>query len=460
MNGLRFFIPRLLVPIVLLGLLASCTSRPPPAPAPTSPPVGVKAGPIVHSPTNPPPRPAEPSPFPVMLGIDVLEANGFRAVLGKRIGLLTHAAGVNRRGESTADVLFRAPGVKLVALFAPEHGIRGDVKAGESFADTIDPRTRLPVYSLYSTGQRPTKKQLAGLDALVIDLQDIGVRSYTFNVSMHHTLEACFENNVEVIILDRPNPLGGLKVDGPLLDRELFSGVGAFRIPYVHGLTMAELALFAVQEPGGLTISNAVRDRGRLTIVPMRGWRREMIWPQTGLRFVPTSPLVQDFEAVIGYAMVGLGCEYSGFKHGIGKEFPFRGLSFGDEKRNIKSVPATKLAADLTALRLPGLAFRIRADPADPKRDGVYVDVTNWAAWNPTELSFQMMRLACRYYSPTPFAKLNANDTRSFNIHVGSATWLAALKRDGAKVDLEKFLSDWRGQAAVYQMRTKKYWLY
>ncbi len=387
-----------------------------------------------------------------MLGIDVLEATGFRAVAGKRIGLLTHPAGVNRRGESTVDVLRRASNVRLVSLFAPEHGIYGTDKAGDNIPDTLDRRTGLPVYSLHGVNRRPTKAQLAGLDALVIDLQDIGVRSYTFNVTMHHALEACFENGVEVVVLDRPNPLGGLKVDGPLLDRELFSGVGAFRVPYVHGLTMAELALFAAQELGALNIPDTVRDRGRLTIVPMRGWRREMIWRDTGLKFVPTSPNVPDFDAVVGYAMTGLGCQMKDtFTWGIGKSYPFRGLDF-------PKITAAQLAADLAALRVPGVAFRVRSDPADPKRDGVYVDVTDWAAWRPTELSFQMMRLACRYAPPNPFARLPAGDI--FGKLVGSSAWVAALKRDGGRVDVEKFLAAWRADAAAYQERVKKYWLY
>jgi uncharacterized protein YbbC (DUF1343 family) len=386
-----------------------------------------------------------------MLGIDVLEASGFRAVAGKRIGLLTHPAGVNRRGESTVDVLSRAQGVKLVALFAPEHGIRGEVKAGDQFKDTTDERTHLPVYAFYGDNLPRAKERLRGLDALVIDLQDIGTRSYTFNVSMRYALEACFERGVEVIVLDRPNPLGGLKVDGPLLDRELFSGVGAFRVPYVHGLTMAELALFAVQEPDALNIPDRVRNQGRLTIVPMRGWRRDMTWPQTGLKFVPTSPKVPDFDAVVGYAMIGLGCEKSGFTWGIGTSYPFRGLDF-------PKVTAVQLAADLTTLRLPGLAFRVRPDPADARRSGVYVDVTDWNAWHPAELNFHLMRLACRYAPSNPFAKLPATDI--FNKLVGSAAWVTALKRDGAKIDLVKFITDWRAQSAAYQERVKKYWLY
>ncbi|MEI6860748.1 MAG: DUF1343 domain-containing protein, partial [Verrucomicrobiota bacterium] len=219
--------------LVCAGLFGVTSCRTPNSPAPGEP-----AQPAVPTlPSSPAVPPAQATVFPVMLGIDVLEAKGFDTVIGKRIGLLTHAAGVNRRGESTVDVLARAPGVRLVALFAPEHGIRGDVKAGAEVRDTTDPRTRLPVYSFYGNNLARAKERLTGLDALVIDLQDIGVRSYTFNVSMRDALEACFERGVEVIILDRPNPLGGLKVDGPLLDREWFSGVGAFRIPYVHGLT-------------------------------------------------------------------------------------------------------------------------------------------------------------------------------------------------------------------------------
>ena len=164
----------------------------------------------------------------IHLGIDVLEESGFRAIAGKRVGLLTHPAGLNRRGESSIDVLRRAHNVRLVALFGPEHGIYGNEKANFPVDDRIDSRTGLPVYSLYGKYRKPTAKMLLGLDALVIDLQDVGVRSYTYVSCMRYAMEACFENGVEVVILDRPNPLGGLKVDGPPLDREWRSYVGAF----------------------------------------------------------------------------------------------------------------------------------------------------------------------------------------------------------------------------------------
>ncbi len=451
----RLFAPLVWLPLLCAGMLGVSGCRTPAgrdAEGPTEPSVTVAiTGPVMPTSTT-----------SVMLGIDVLEANGFHAVAGKRIGLLTHPAGVNQRGESTVDVLFNAPGVKLVALFAPEHGLRGEVKAGDDFKDSIDPRTRLPVYSFYGGNRTKAEDHLRGLDALVIDLQDIGVRSYTFYVSMRYAIEACFARGVEVIVLDRPNPLGGLKVDGPLLDRDLYSGVGGLRIPYVHGLTLGELALFAVQDPGELIIPDSVRRKGRLTVVPMRGWRRAMTWPDTGLKFVATSPLVQDFAAVVGYAMVGLGCEKpGGFASGIGKSYPFRGLSYSfptSPGKPARIMPADQLATDLSALHLPGLAFRVLPDPANALRTGVYVEVTDWNAWNPTELSFQLMRLACRYNPPNPYTKVKAEDI--FYKLVGSKTWIAALRRDGAKVNVEAFLADWKKQAAAYQQQSKKYWLY
>jgi len=437
--------------VSVAGLLGinGCRSRSAPLPRPAPP--QVVAPPHVQVPVAPRP----PSEFPVMLGIDVLEATGFKAIAGKRIALLTHPAGVNRRGETTIDVLRRAPNAKLVRLFSPEHGLYGDVKASVNIDNSIDPRTGLPVFSLYGKNRYPTPAQLKGLDAVVIDLQDIGVRSYTFNVVMKYTMEACFTNNVEVIVLDRPNPLGGLKVDGPLLDQEWMSGVGAFRIPYVHGLTMGELAKMAANAPGILQIPDNVRKKGRLTVVPMSGWKRSMRWPETGLRFVPTSPLVRDYNAAVGYAMVGLGCEFSGFKHGIGVSYPFRGLSF-------KGATPDKLIQDLNALRIPGLSYRkvTAADASGKPHEGIYVEVSNWDAWNPTELSFALMRLACRYDPPNPFAKLNSTDARSFNIHVGSTAWWNALRRDGARVNLESFLADWRAKDRIYQQQTRQYWLY
>jgi len=430
--------------LALLFGFAGCTTpgsrKSPPATAIIIPPL-----------TQTPARPE--AILPVMLGIDVLERDGFAAIRGKRIGLLTHAAGVNRRGESTINVLRHAPELKLVALFAPEHGLYGTEEAGKNLPDTVDRRTGLPVYSLHGRTRTPTREMLQGLDALVIDLQDIGVRSYTFSSAMLYTMEACFQNNVEVVVLDRPNPLGGLTVDGPPMDANLMSYVGAFQVPYVHGLTIGELARMAAAVPGALAVPESVRLKGRLTIVPMRGWRRSMRWPDTGLSFVPTSPFVQDFPGCVGYAMTGLGCEIGGFSHGVSRSRLF--IAY-------KGRTSEQLQRELNALRLPGLAFTTTAtsDAANKPAAGVSITVTDWAAWRPTDLSFQMMRLACKWNNRNPFASAPANKIAMFNKLVGSQAWWNALSSDGSRVDVKGFLADWHRRAEAYQSDVRRYWLY
>ncbi len=419
-----------------------------------------KPKPVVPAPATPPAPVLPPEKLPpVMLGIDVLEAEGFKAIAGKKIGLLTHPAGVNRRGESTWAVLRRAPQSKLVALFAPEHGFEGQIKAGDNFGDMVHAPTGLPIYSLHGKHRKPTPKQLQGLDALVIDLQDIGVRSYTFNVVMRYAMDACFQYGVEVIVLDRPNPLGGLKVDGPPLDPENMSGVGAFpRMPYVHGLTIGEIARMAkdgTRAIAGMELTEAQRAKGKLTVIPMRGWLRSMRWPDTGLRWVPTSPFVQTFDAVIGYAMVGLGTQNTEWTWGIGKDFPFRGIGFP------KKTP-DEIIATMNAYKIPGITFvKRQGSGSDGKAiTGVYVEVSDWDKWDPTELSFYMHKQAAKWSRLNPFVGLTSEEQRSFKIHVGSNAWFAALLRDGGKVDVPLFLKNWSERAAIYREQTRKFWLY
>ena len=438
-----------------LVLAPGCASKPKSEKKPAAP----------VAPATPPPAAREPVPEnlpPVMLGIDVLEADGFKQIAGKKIGLLTHPAGVNRRGESTLDVIrLRARQTRLVALFAPEHGLDGKFSASVNFADAIHPPSGLPIYSLHGKTRKPTAAMLKGLDALVIDLQDIGSRSYTFSSAMLTAMAACFENNVEVIVLDRPNPLGGLKIDGPPLDQEWKSYVGALRVPYVHGLTMGEMALMAKALPRMLVIpriidvSDAVREKGRLTVVPMRGWTRSMRWPDTGLRWIKTSPLVPSFEAAVGYAMVGLGTEGNAWSHGIGKEHPFRGISYP------KKTPDEIIRA-LEVYKIPGIRFvKLQAAGPDGKsRTGVYVEVVDWQAWRPTELSLYMHKLAAQWSPLNPFATLTAAEQRTFNIHVGSTAYFNDLRTRGSRIDPQLFIKNWAERAAVYRQQAKKFWLY
>lgn len=389
----------------------------------------------------------------IHLGIDVLEESGFGAIAAKRVGLLTHPAGLNRRGESSIDVLRRAHNVRLVALFGPEHGIYGNEKANVPVDDKIDSRTGLPVYSLYGKYRKPTAKMLLGLDALVIDLQDVGVRSYTYVSCMRYAMEACFENGVEVVILDRPNPLGGLKVDGPPLDREWRSYVGAFHVPYVHGLTIAELARIAKHTPGWMETPEQIRKNGKLTVIPMRGWRRDMLWTQTGLRWVPTSPYIPDLSAVLGYAMTGLGAQEGGFSHGIGTPYPFRLLRY-----NGKSPEQIK--ATLESKRIPGLGYRIvkTQSATGAPLSGVYVSVTNWNRARPTELSFHMMQLAAVWSSSNPF--IASKNPGLFNKHVGSTAWWNEIRQRGAQARVNVFVEQWAQQAKSFQQKAKRFWIY
>jgi uncharacterized protein YbbC (DUF1343 family) len=433
------------------------------------------AAPAVASPAPPPPAIAVPAPapalppriepiYPIMLGIDVLEAEGFAPVKGRRLGLLTHPAGVNRRGERTIDVLRRAPGVNLVALYGPEHGINGDAPAEFKVPDSVDRRTGLPVFSVYGNYRKPTKPMLKGIEAMVVDLQDIGTRSYTFVSAMKWTMEACFEAGIEVIVLDRPNPLGGLKVDGPPLDAQwaVNNYVGAFRVPYVHGLTIGELARMAKEAPGVLAVPDAVRARGRLTVVQMRGWTRSMRWTDTGLTWVPTSGMIQDFSAVQGYPMVGLGTYFDpkakfeiGFYHGVGTAYPFRGLSHKTAKIDV-------LEKELRALPVHGIQFR-RVTVPDRKGEpavGLFIDITDYDAWQPTELNFFLMRLACKLDPRNPFAPAPGRDFSGFLRHLGSVAFFNDLSRHGARVDVEAWLRTWHEQARIYQEQSKKYWLY
>jgi uncharacterized protein YbbC (DUF1343 family) len=375
----------------------------------------------------------------VLLGIDVLEKRAFQDLEGKRVGLLTNPAGVNSKGKSSVEVLFEASNVNLVALFGPEHGIRGDELANQPVPNRKDPSTKLPVYSLYGPTRKPTPQMLANIDVFVIDLQDIGSRSYTYISCMRLAIEACFEEAVEVIVLDRPNPLGGQKVDGPGMDAQYKSYVGAFDIPYIHGLTIGEIALIAKKTEGWLEVPETIRKEGVLTIVPMVGWKREMTWPDTGLEWVPTSPSIPTFAAVLGYAMIGLGCEINGFRHGYGTNYPFRLLSF-------RGIEDEKLIPHLKNLNTPGVAFKMveARTNKDQPTSGVYVQISNWQQLEPTRLSFELMPLACKLAGSNPYAAAKPSRATLFNKHVGSHEWWVEISTKGAAADVDRFLKKWK----------------
>jgi len=282
----------------------------------------------------------------VRLGNEVLVEHKFKELAGKRVGLITNPSGVNRNLESTIDVLRRAPGVKLVALFGPEHGIYGEVPAGDKIASRTDARTGLPVHSLYGATRKPTAEMLKGLDALVYDLQDTGCRSYTYISTMGVAMEACGENDVEFIVLDRPNPLGGVRVEGTLVEDKFRSFVSRWDVPYVYGLTCGELARMIVGE-------GWIKKPCKLTVVPLKGWKRTMVWRDTGLPWVPTSPHVPHGESPLFQVATGMIGELGGgaASTGIGYKLPFQCVA-------APGVDMHMLAEALNAYRLPGVRFQ------------------------------------------------------------------------------------------------------
>ncbi|MCR5184005.1 MAG: DUF1343 domain-containing protein [Opitutales bacterium] len=393
----------------------------------------------------------------VRLGIDELERENFKRLKGLRIGLLTHPAGVNCRGESTIQILHtrgRRAGVKLVKLFGPEHGIYGDVPAEKIIQNQIDAKTGLPVFSLYGATRKPTAEMLRGLDRIVIDLQDIGSRSYTYISCMRYVIEACLEAGIGVTILDRPNPLGGLKVGGPGLEKKWESYVGLYPTPYVHGLTIGELAKAALGE-GWFSLSAAAQKRiGKVDVVKMYAWERSMRWRQTGLKWIPTSPYINSVEACEGYAMTGLGTQLGDFGHTgrlDGKiAYPFRFLTYPQKSDR-------EMATLVNSFFIRGLAGSAKTVG---DKGGAFLAISNWDRLPICHLNFYLMRKACEFAPKNPFAAATKNQRELWIKHVGVEALFNDFAKNGARVNINAYFDRWAREAEIFQARIKKYWLY
>ena len=330
----------------------------------------IVASAIVDTPIAPP---APTGPADVLCGIDVLVADGFEALKGKKIGLVTNHTGLTRDGTPTIDALFEAPGVELVALFSPEHGIRGllDTNVG----DGRDEKTGLPIYSLYGDRRKPSKEQLEGLDALVFDIQDIGVRFYTYISTMGNTLEAGAEAGIPVFVLDRPNPIGGVEVAGPVRDEESASFIAFHRLPVRHGMTVGELA----------QLFNSEREiDADLTVIQCKGWQRSMRFDETGLLWTNPSPNMRSLTEAMLYPGVGL-LEATNLATGRGTDTPF-------ERVGAPWIEPRAWAEALNAEGLEGVRFvPIHFSPSERQFEGencggVYIAITDWDAFDPIEL--------------------------------------------------------------------------
>ena len=280
----------------------------------------------------------------VKTGVEVLRDGGFKELQGKRVGLVTNPSGVDRNLKSTVDILNEAEGVKLVALYGPEHGVRGNAHAGDAVGDAVDAKTGVKTYSLYGKTHKPSPEMLKDIDVLVYDIQDIGCRSYTFYATMGMCMEACAENGKEFMVLDRPNAVSGTKVEGNLVEKGFFSMVSKYAIPYVYGLTPGELALYLNEE-------GVIAKKAKLTVIPMQGWKRNMTYAETGLPWVAPSPQIPTPDHAAFYAMSGVIGELYAFNTGIGYTLPFQCFA-------TPYLDADKLADAMNALNLPGFRFR------------------------------------------------------------------------------------------------------
>lgn len=393
----------------------------------------------------------------VMPGIEVLREMDFEPLKGKRVGLVTNPSGVDHELRSTIEILHQAPQVNLVALFGPEHGVRGDVYAGGHVADTVDPATGLPVYSLYGPTRKPTAAMLEGIDVMVYDIQDTGTRYYTFISTMGLVMEACAPLGIEVMVLDRPNPLGGNKIEGCYVERPYNSFVSQYKIPIVYGLTPGELAVLINEEGlnrGQRGDQPAVKCK--LSVIPMKGWKRDMTYEQTGLPWVLPSPNIPYGYTAIYYACSGpCGEIYNYLQVGISYTIPFQVFA-------AQWIDPEKLIAELKSYDLPGVAWRtiwykpFAGSQAGKLIAGVQPYITDYDACRLTEIQFYVMQaLAKLYPDHLPFGP--NEKIGLFNKVCGTDYIKNTLSKHYQVADI---LDYWRKDEADFRALSQKYYLY
>lgn len=393
----------------------------------------------------------------VKTGIEVLRDRGFEGLAGKRVGLVTNPSGVDSQLRSTIDILFNAPEVNLVALYGPEHGVRGDVYAGGKISDSIDEVTGLPVYSLYGTTRKPTQEMLEGIDVMVYDIQDVGVRSYTFISTLGLVMEACAPLGIEVMVLDRPNPLGGDKIEGCYVEQPFNSFVSQYKIPYVYGLTVGELAVLINEE--GLNRGQKGDQepvKCKLSVVPMEGWKRDMLYEATGLPWVLPSPNIPFKDSPMYYAASGVCGELYGFMNiGVGYTLPFQvfGATWLDP---------VKLKTELESYGLEGVSFRtIWFKPFSGSQKGELVGglqffFTDYEKARITEVQFYVIQAVAELYP----------DKKAFEVINGYGLFDKVCGTDYVRKEFSKgykvseIIDYWRKDEDSFRILAQKYHIY
>ena len=373
----------------------------------------------------------------VQVGLDVLESEKFAPLRGKHVGLITNHTGLDAQGRSTVDLLSHAAGVQLVALFSPEHGLAGN--NDDRVASTKDAATGLPIYSLYAETRRPTDAMLQGIDTLIFDVQDAGVRFYTYVTTMGYCMEEAAKHNIAFYVLDRPNPLGGEIVEGPVLDPDKIGFTGYFPLPVRYGLTIGELAQF-------LNDQNHIHCE--LHVIAMKNWHRNYFYESTGARWVPPSPNLRTLKGSILYPGLEI-LQSAGVSVGRGTETPF-------EEFGAPWINGDEVAAELNARHLPGLRFS--GQPFIPvvglyggqRCGGVGVRVTDKQAVRSMRMGMEIATLLERLY-PRNF------DPAKVMFLVANADTVRQLQ-DGAAA--EQIVASWSNQLNEFDALRRKYFLY
>ena len=386
----------------------------------------------------------------VKTGIEILKETKFKALEGKRVGLITNPTGVDNNLKSTIDILHEAPNVQLVALYGPEHGVRGDVHAGDKIDTFTDPTTGCPVYSLYGATRKPTKEMLQNIDVLVYDIQDIGCRSYTYISTMFLAMQAAAENDIEFVVLDRPNPLGGLKVEGNLTEEGFISFVSQLKIPYIYGLTCGELAEMIIGE-------KMLSKPCKLQVVKMKKWKRKMNFEATGLPWVPTSPHIPFSHSAYFYPVSGILGELGYMSIGVGYTLPF-------EMFAAEWIQAEDFAKNLNAKRLPGVIFRpIHVKPfysvgQGKNLQGVQVHFNDFNKARLSDIQFHVMEaIATLYPDKAVFANAPENRFNMFDKVSGSDFIRKEFSKNNRFGDIQSY---WTKDEESFRKLAKKYYLY
>mgnify|MGYP000853804386 FL=1 len=386
----------------------------------------------------------------IKTGIEVLKDDQFSILKGKRVGLITNPTGVDNNLKSTIDILHEAPNVQLVALYGPEHGVRGDVHAGDKIETFTDPNTGVPVHSLYGATRKPSKEMLRDIDVLVYDIQDIGCRSYTYISTMYLAMQAAAENDIEFVVLDRPNPLGGLKVEGNLVEEGFFSFVSQLKIPYVYGLTFGELALMINGE-------RMLEQPCKLHVVKMKKWRRKMNFGDTGLQWVPASPHIPFAHSAYFYPVSGILGELGYMSIGVGYTLPF-------EMFAAEWIGAEEFARALNAKRLPGVVFRpIHLKPfysvgKGSNLQGVQVHLTDFSKARLSDIQFHVMEVAAALYPDKKvFDHADKGRFNMFDKVSGSDFIRKEFSQQHRFSDIQSY---WTKDEESFKKLSKKYYLY